>query len=411
MLNVADGPTCRVCESKTVFHWLGDHLAEEHGLTVDQYLDRFPDAPTIDTTLYDLHLEQVAKKEAVRAAPSPDLTLTVPFGGFSFPVHLDVPAKDCLPLPDHYKVPTSGALAADIADLSVALRRNRSLWIWGPPGTGKDAAVSAFAAMTRTPSLLFTIVQGADITSWKFSRAFNAKGTSWEEGSLLRALRDGYVTRTGRRLPYLIVLSDFDRATRQQAEELRQVLDSIQGRVTGPTGEVWPTVPGTRIVATANSSGGGDTTGRYTSVNPIDATILDRFERKLRFHPLEAEDEKEILRSKFPVLASTHPKAIEEIMNATTAVRGAVKAEEVFVEWSHRAVCAWAGAAEDYMEEISSLRAHHGTLLKRAVRVILDGCPDEETRESVKALIDPHITGGTIDPGDTSHFNPSPLQR
>jgi len=396
--------SCKICS--TEHHWLGDHLSETHDMTVVEYMDQFPGEPTCSRELFDASAASKVKKR--KAAEVTGLSLD--FAGISFPIDIRVPANACLPMPDHYAVPQNGKLAQDIQDVAVALKRNRSIWVWGAPGTGKDAVFSALCAMTRRPSLLFTVVQGADVTAWKFTRAFNTHGTSWEEGALLRALRDGYQAENGERIPYLIVLSDFDRATRQQAEELRQILDSIQGRISGPTGEIWPVLPGTIIVATANSSGAGDTTGRCISANPIDASILDRFERKVRFHTMDPLDEEPIIRQKFPVLAGAHPDAISCMMKATKAIREAVEKEEVYCEWSHRTICAWAGAAEDLLETLPKATGKGekkmavGPLLKRAARVVLDGLPDTDTRDGVKRVMDPHIKGGVVNEGSTTHI-------
>jgi hypothetical protein len=389
---------CEICG--THHHWIGDHLAEVHDLTVEAYLALYPGAATCSAELVASYETASKKRRKVAEASG----LAVNFAGVSFPVDSRVPASACLPMPSHYAIPKEGKLAKDIQDVIIAIKRHRSVWVWGAPGTGKDAVFSALCAMTRRPSLLFTIVQGADVTAWKFSRSFNAQGTSWEEGALLKALRDGYVTESGERIPYLIVLSDFDRATRQQAEELRQILDSIQGRISGPTGEIWPVLPGTVIVATANSSGAGDTTGRCISANPIDASILDRFERKIRFHAMDPRDEEPVIRAKFPVLAGKMPDAISCMMRATVAVREGVEKEEVYCEWSHRTLCAWAGAAEDIMETISG-KHHLASLLKRAARVVLDGMPDADARENVKRIMDPHIKGGMVNEGDTAHID------
>lgn len=400
MLNIAkhDEITCRICGT-TVRHWIGDHLSEVHKITVEDYLNRYPDAETASSSLATLH-EASAKKRRKAAETT---GIAVDFAGVSFPVDTGVPSEACLPMPTAYSIPKHGPLSRDVEDVAVAVRKSRSVWVWGAPGTGKDAVFSALCAMTRRPSLLFTVVQGADIQAWKFTRSFDANGTKWEEGLLLKALRDGYTTSDGRRVPYLIVLSDFDRATRQQAEELRQILDSIQGRISGPTGEVYPVLPGTTIVATANSSGAGDTTGRCISANPIDASILDRFERKIRFHAMDPRDEEPVIRAKFPALASRFPEAIDMMMKATIAVREAVAKDEVYAEWSHRTVCAWAGAAEDLLDIVNG-RVAAPTLLRRAARVVLDGLPDADTRENVKRVMDPHIKGGMVNEGDTSHI-------
>lgn len=396
-------PKCALC-GYAASPWIGDHVTEAHGLTVTEYIAAHPKAATASQSLIDAY--EGASKRRRKAAEAAGLAID--FAGVSFPVDLSVPASACLPMPAHYGIPTYGDLANDIADVAVAVRKSRSVWVWGAPGTGKDAVFSALCAMTRRPSLLFTVVQGADITAWKFTRSFDASGTKWEEGALLKALRDGYTTADGRRVPYLIVLSDFDRATRAQAEELRQILDSIQGRITGPTGEVYPVLPGTTIVATANSSGAGDTTGRCISANPIDSSILDRFERKVRFHPMDERDEAPIVRSKFPVLAAKHPEAINVMMKATTAIRQAVEKEEVYCEWSHRTLCAWAGAAEDLAETIGG-KLKTDRLVARAARAVLDGMPDADTRNRVKLIIDPYLKNGMVNEGDTSHIGHGPV--
>lgn len=399
-------PVCRICNASEP-HWLGDHLLEVHGLSVESYLAAHPGAHTITA---ELSKALAAKAPATRVAAPAKPTLSVKIGGMSFPVHANVPESACLMLPGHYRIPEHGDLASDVQDVLIALKCGRTTWVWGPPGTGKDAVFHAYAAMTRTPSLLFQVVQGADIQAWKYTRSFDHEGTKWEDGDLLKALRDGYVTADGERVPYLIVLSDIDRATRQQAEELRQILDSIQGRITGPTGKVDPVLAGTVIVATANSSGGGDESGRCISANPIDASIMDRFERKVEFHNMDARDEEPILFAKFPTLVSAHPKAIPAMMKATAAVRDAIAKNEVYCEWTHRTVSAWASATQDLMVTLGS-KSGGEKIVGRALRMVLDGLPTRDTREAVKRLIDPHITGGAIPEGNTSHINPSGLSR
>jgi len=401
---------CRLCEES--FHWIGDHVVSAHSLGLADYLERFPGAETCSLAL-KRKFEETAK---TRTPAKSRLSVGITFAGIPFSVDLRVPASACLPSPEHYATPKTGRLALDVQDVAVSLKRSRSIWIWGPPGTGKDAVLSAWCAQTRRPSLLFTIVQGADVTAWKYSRSFDAEGTSWEEGRLLKALRDGYLAPNGERVPYLIVFSDFDRATRQQAEELRQILDSIQGRITGPTGEVWPVFPGTTIVATANTSGSGDATGRCISANPIDASILDRFERKIKFHSMHKEDEEPILQAKFPRLHESFPKVIGAIMNGTEKVREAIAKEEVYCEWSHRTVCAWAGAIEDLLVTLPRAETKGpkpketpSGLVKRGARVVLDGLPDTDTRDNVKRILDPHISGGMVGAGNTDHIASSGL--
>lgn len=399
----------KLCKSRidgSEHHWIGPHL-ETHGMTVGEYIAKYPKAPTCSRWAYDQWKE--TRKGLTRTSAAEIQTVTTHFGGLDLPVNYDVPEMECLPLPDHYQVPQHGTLSADIQEATIHFACKRSTYISGPPGTGKDGFWSAICALTRTPSKIFTIDPSADVLSWLYTRAFDDKQTYWEEGELLKALRDGYVSpMTGRRIPYLIVLSDFDRATKAQAEMLRLILDSIQGRVKGPNGETYKVLEGTRIVATANSQGSGDTTGRYISANPIDASLMDRFERKIIFHSMDWKDEEKIIRAKFPLLNERLPAAFPAIGKATQAIREAIKADQLYTEFSHRTVCAWAGAAEDILRVQTSNKLPR-SILKRAARSFLDGMGDEETRTAAKRLVDPHVKGGALDAGDTSHIGKSPL--
>lgn len=378
-------------------HYLGDHLLEVHGLTVDAYLAKHPGAATASKELLDAWEN---RNKTVRRAPPPvPSALTIQFAGVTFPVNADVPASACLPLPDKYRCPEAGKLGKDVQHAAVALARGRSTYIWGLPGSGKDAFIHALSALTRTPAVIMEIAPGVDIQSWFFSRGFDATSTRWEEGELLRVCRDGYTTSTGRRIPYIVLVSDIDRADRSQAEHMRLITDSIKGRVKGPGGVTYDVFPGTVFVATANSAGSGDNRGRCISSNPIDASLLDRWERKFEFRWMEWKDEEVIVRDKFPLLVERCPEVFARIGAATAALRQAILKEELYAEFSHRALCAWLGHAEDYLTFIVQDKPAPENLLKKAARAWLDGLPDEETRESAKKLIDPHLKGGMLDAG------------
>lgn len=381
-------PACRECGYRD--HWLGDHLIEEHSITIEDYLLKYPEAPLASQEAYDL---LKLSKDITPKHPPPLSELKVRFAGVTVPVNYDVPESACLPIPPAYRVPEYGLLLEDVSEAAIHLSRARSTYIWGPQGTGKDAFVHAYSGITRTPGLMFQMEPSADIRAWFFSHEFNKDGTFWQEGSLLKALREGYKTSSGRRIPYLILITDFDRAVKEQAESLRLVLDSIEGRVKGPGGVTYSVLPGTMIVVTANTAGGGDATGRYVSANVIDSSILDRFQRAIQFHAMDWRDEEIIVRSKSPTLVEHCPNVFAQIGKATGALRAAVAAEQIYAEFSHRAVCAWCDAASDI---ISVMGKVPDNLLQRAFRVISDKMPDKETQDALKKLADSHLKGGTL---------------
>lgn len=392
--------TCREC-GHTERDWLGDHLVEAHGMSLDAYISTHPGAPVASKRL--MERRDASLGSVRRSHPPVAESLTVKFAGLDFPVNPGVPADACLPEPPEYRVPRHGDLGKDIANALVGLMRRRSLYIWGLPGSGKDALFHAWSARTRTPAIIKQVIPGTDIEAWFFSRGFNEQGTAWEEGDVLVALRDGYLTETGNRIPYMLLVSDLDRADRSQAEYLRLITDSIQGRISGPTGRTYKVLPGTRIVATANTAGSGDSRGRCISSNPIDASILDRFQRKFEFHWMDWRDEEVIVRSKFPVLVERAEWVFPAMGKATKALREAIKADELYAEFSHRGLCSILEHAEDLLI-CSGQRKVPNALLKRAARAWLDGLADEDTRKEARKLMDPHIKGGMVNQGNTDHI-------
>jgi hypothetical protein len=375
-------------------HYLVPHLISEHGMDSEGYLEKHPGSQLLSYKLRERWKEKC--KGLRRKEPSSREELTVEICDFQCPVNWDVPASDCLLLPDHYKFPEYGDLADDVQESLVSLLRGRVVYLWGMPGSGKDAFVHAYAHKTRTPSRAFQVNPGEDIESWFFTRSFNTEGTFWEEGDLLKCLRDGYRTRSGRRIPYLILVSDVDRATKTQMESLRMVFDSIQGRVKGPAGRMYPLFPGTQLVMTANTSGAGDSRGRSISANPIDASIMDRFDRAFEFHWMEWDDELEIVKNKFPFLWEKSPDSFEHVGQSTAKLRTAIHQGQLYAEFSHRSVCAWLGHAEDILHVTPG--GVPNDLLKRSARCWLDKMPDAATRTSASKLIDSHVPGGTLGP-------------
>lgn len=396
---------CNLCGYSS--HYLTNHLLEAHGMTEDQY-----EGETVSPALEAEYESRVKGKRRVAFDATQPVTAT--FAGVKLPVNLDVPAEACLPLPGAYSVPRYGKLGDAVSDvarfvspegMSSAPGVGSAIWVCGPPGCGKDAVFAALSARMRRPAMVFNITPDADIQGWLATRALGKEGTYWEEGDLLRALRDGYTTPDGRTVPYMIVLSDIDRATRSQMEPLRAILDSLGGRIPAANG-MHKVLPGTLLVATANTSGSGDTSGKYTAT-PVDTSIRSRFARKVVFTNLDQRDEEPIVRSKFPALSARFPDLIPTVMRATRAIRDAVEKDEIYADFGHREVCAWVDAARVFAAFYPGKDS--GKVIRAGLKVILADASNEDTREALKRLVDPHLKGGAIEEGDTSHISPDPL--
>ena len=395
-------PTCRICSHQT--HWLVPHLQDKHSLSEAEYLAKYPGEILVSDKVRHTVMPSTGRQH-------PPVKLMTKFAGFPVAVNSDVESDACLMLPDHYRTPTSGQLAEDVKAAAISLIKRRKTYIWGQAGAGKDAIIQAFSYYTQTPAKMFQIDPTVDIRPWFFSHEIVAgQGTVWHEGELLKALRDGYKSpTTGRVIPYLILITDFDRATKAQAESMRLVMDSIQGRVMGPNGVVYTVLPGTQIVVTANSAGSGDSSGRYGSSNVIDASIMDRFERCFQFHWMDWADEGKVVSDKFPLIAARAPWIFERVGKCTESLRVAISTEQLFGEFSHRAVCAWLGHTQDMIEFLDPSAAVPSGILSLSFRAYEDKLSDTEARQTARRLIDPLLAGGAVNQGSTSHVgSPAP---
>lgn len=387
-------------------HHLPTYLAEQHGMSVAEYLQKYPDSPLESESVRERYAASV--KNARRAPPPPREHLSIHIAGFDMPVNWDVPAEACLPLPPHYRLPEKGELGRDIRRAARYFMAGRSFWAWGPPGSGKDAFPSAICALTRTPSAIFPVNPEVDIMAWFYDKSFNAHGTEWVFGELFNALVKGYESPiSGRRVPMTIVLSDFDRAGRSQAEAIRLVGDSIMGRVKGPRGETYEVLPGTRLVITANTMGGGDATGKMVSAQVLDTSILDRIERKVKFHSMDWRDEEPIIRAKFPLFAEKCGDLLKKVGDATAILRKKVEENELWGEFSHRGLCAWIGDCEDILRFSTAVP---GDLLKQGFMSFADGLPDEEQKTLALTSVNAYLKGGALPQGDTSDVRDEELE-
>ena len=358
---------------------LAAHCAEAHG-TVREGL-----APVVTE-----RLEAAAPRRS--AAPAPT-DLTVKMLGVEFPVDPYVPEGACLPKPEGYMLPTKGRAKKEHKRVLVSLARGRSVFVWGGPGTGKDAIFHAFSEDTGTPALIFTFTPGADIRKWFFARTIDSEGTGWEYGALWRALTEGVKGTDGVARPALILFSDIDRGTPEQLEEFRLVLDTTSKRIVGPTGEVAKIMAGTRFAFTANSCGSGDPNGRMSSQS-MDASLIDRMGRFVEFVSMHWDDEARILRGKFPELVERTPEIFDELGKATASLRDAIGKRTLYAEFTHRGLCEVLSEAEDLLWCARGDSVPKG-LLGNAFKAWLHRL-EADDRLIAKRLIDAAITDGAV---------------
>jgi MoxR-like ATPase len=329
-----------------------------------------------------------AMAPARHAPPSP-AELTTKLMGIEFPVNAVVPEGECLPAPRGYRLPTKGGARAAHRRVLLAVRNTRKVFVHGDPGTGKDAVFHFLSETLGLPAKIRTFSPDVDVHRWFYTREIGGDGTRWDLTRLFRAITEGHTGTDGVTRPYLVLFSDIDRATPEQLEVFRLMLDTTSMRIMGPAGDTHRIWPGTHFVFTANSCGTGDATGRMSS-QAMDASMLDRMGRFVKFTYLHWADEAEILRGKFPALVEAVPSIFDELGMAATAVRKAISARTLYAELTHRGLCEILQEAEDELEAGSKST----TLLRKGMSAWLDRLDDQ--RLEARRLMDSAIKGGLI---------------
>lgn len=362
---------------------LHDHLVEQHGV----------DPNTYTNPLVSKDLEKAFNRKKVKRTRAPEPhQLQTKLMGIPFPINPYIGEDLCLPLPEHYTLPSSGPAQEAFRRAVISINRGHPTYIWGPPGTGKDALPHAISNLTRSPAAVFTFTAGTDIKRWFYSREIQPEGTSWSYGTLWKMLTQGVLGEDGQYHPAIIVFSDVDRGTPDQLEEFRLLLDTTSKRLVGPTGEVAHVIPGTRFVFTANSPGSGDPSGRMSS-RIMDSSLLDRMGRFIEFTHMEWRDECAIYQAKFPTLTSkVSTEFWASLGKCVAALRKALSGKDSGVmldgDLTMRGIFAILAECEDEIHFNTSTNLPP-KLLARGFKAWLDRL-DEDNKIVASRIIDPY---------------------
>lgn len=367
---------CRECQ-QLVPYFLSEHLQDAHGTNVDDYLAKYPGAPTVSVDLYEKLRQRIDP-----ARPRPGLlSREVQIAGVSHQVHFGVPDHACLPMPRRYRLPEGGLGGTSLFHLSLALSYAKAIWIHGPTGSGKDAVVHFFSSVTQRPTLLVQILPKVDLRPWIMTRGYRGGELTWEDGPLVRAVRDGYGEA---KIPYLVLLTDIDRAEADQLEHLRIMLDSIQGRIVAPTG-THAVLKGTQFVATANTTGSGEGAMEHVTARAQDISTLNRFDVKIEWYYPSVEEAVATLKEAYPDLDPAFfvlkQKVLKSLRDASASLGAVYSMRDAF------AVC-------DHARKLQQVAKWEGTqLMLGALRVWLGGLTSDQ-RVSARSVLNPQIPGG-----------------
>lgn len=214
-----------------------------------------------------------------------------------------------------------------------------ALYISGPTGSGKTSGVCEVAARLNWPVQQVTAngrMELSDLVGQHTLTAENPGDTpsmKFMYGPLSIAMKEGHI----------LLINEIDLADPAELSGLNDVLEGRPLTITQNGGELIKPHPMFRVVATGNSTGGGDSTGLYQGVLMQNIAAMDRY-RFIKVDYADDETELAILENVAPSLALNIREGMVRVANE---VRNLFLGEdglggEIAVTMSTRTLARWA---------------------------------------------------------------------
>lgn len=310
-------------------------------------------------------------------------------------------------------------------DASLFMKINH-LIVSGPAGTGKDILIEAFCHAFNLPLARFAFKQGTNPVDWIIRTTLKGDGKGGTEtlevdGDLLKACRGvsckrdftgaeaemidqtiksmekvGYsVENNGGMLtitvPSVILFSDYDRATPDQVEILRQALELGKEKLTNPiTGEMFDILPNTRFYFTANSGAdGSEGGGNITQMK--DSSMLSRC-IGIYAPPPTPKFERMVVQSEFPQFSTDQVKLL---VDCNRAIRKVAEEQDMGLEITLRQALQWGHACLTVIEDLGI--SDFKKALKRSFTVIKGHLNVKHNMDAFEGAIDPYLRSDVVD--------------
>ena len=171
------------------------------------------------------------------------------------------------------------------------LNPQEPLYIFGPTGCGKTTCIKQLAARLNYPVFEVTGHGRLEFADLVGHLTVKNGSMTFEYGPLALAMRYGAI----------LLLNEIDLTSPEISAGLNSVLDGSPLCIAEKGGELIVPHPMFRLVATANTNGGGDDTGLYQGTQRQNLAWLDRFTICEVGYP-SADVEKSLLARRFPSL-------------------------------------------------------------------------------------------------------------
>jgi cobaltochelatase CobS len=224
-----------------------------------------------------------------------------------------------------------------------AIINREHLWVWGHTGAGKTSLIEQVAARLGFPmpsvSMDGEITRMDLIGQTKLSQSGGVTVTSFAEGVLPRAMQR----------PSILLLDEMDFIRGDVAYALQTVLNSKEGTLNllEDGGRVVARHPWSIIVATANTNGRGDESGRYNYAKRQSSALLNRFTSWMKVDYLSQSDERKLLMRVIPEIDDT---LADSLVDYAKLHRSAFLKDEIEMALSLRNLIALGNKALDYSQ-------------------------------------------------------------
>ena len=324
---------CAICNAK--IHAVQLHLKEAHPeMTLEQYRERFPEAPILS----ELALRKIEERKQAReaaattkvdmagtteAAPASVSALLLKGGVlkqalhevFNFgkvksamntkgnPIMISVLAnhdhQDYVPTPsDNYVYDIDEA-----KNVILALEMKIPCYVWGHKGAGKTELFEQIAARTNRP--MIRVQHTVNTEESHIVGQWTVKGgeTKFELGPLPPAMINGW----------MYVADEYDFALPSVLAVYQSVLEgkSLVIKEADADNRIIKPHPNFRFCATGNTNGSGDETGLYQGTNLQNSANYDRFGMVIHKKYMKKQAESQILQNQVGLLKEDADKMVE----------------------------------------------------------------------------------------------------
>lgn len=239
-------------------------------------------------------------------------------------VNFNAVANPQAPRVDDYFIWTPDILRVfNLADQDGGRSFLSNIWAGGEKGTGKTETAKQFAARTGRPYYRINFQKFTMLEDICGSTQLKDGNTEFTPGVLLQAWST----------PYAVV--NLDELTLADPGVLGFFNGLLEpGSVISYGGKQWRRAPGVIVVASDNTFGSGDPSGRYSGTRPQSAALLDRFGLIWHFNYLpEAEEIKAVVKH-----TGCRKDLAEYVLKAIYAARAKVSTGEIIDAPSIRSV-------------------------------------------------------------------------